>query len=237
VSYISARMYGLTGQPISIPMVQQATYILSGYKGVDIWFAPFPFSDYGWAAQSFREVELTGTKITSVVKAELFLLVLMLNFSFVYWSFFWKGSEIPSSQYPYAQLYWPVNAFYTCLWATATDPNQHGSSFLLQSIKFPVIGYAGAGALALYLLLGAFKVPALWFYGLAGGFNSATTGAIPMFIGAILGRYYFARRFGVDRWRQYTPVLAAGYACGVGLIGMVSIGLTIIFKAVRSLPF
>jgi len=237
VSYISARMYGLTGQPISIPMVQQATYILSGYKGVDIWFAPFPFSDYGWAAQSFREVELTGTKFTSVVKAELFLLVLMLIFSFVYWSFFWKGSEIPSSQYPYAQLYWPVNAFYTCLWATATDPNQHGSSFLLQSIKFPVIGYAGGGALALYLLLGAFKVPALWFYGLAGGFNSATTGAIPMFIGAILGRYYFARRFGVDRWRQYTPVLAAGYACGVGLIGMVSIGLTIIFKAVRSLPF
>jgi hypothetical protein len=38
-------------------------------------------------------------------------------------------------------------------------------------------------------------------------------------------------------WNRYTPVLAAGYTCGVGLIGMVSIGLTIIFKAVRSLPF
>jgi hypothetical protein len=58
-----------------------------------------------------------------------------------------------------------------------------------------------------------------------------------MFIGAMTGRYYFAKRFGAARWRQYTPVLAAGYACGVGLIGMVSIGLTIIFKAVRSLPF
>jgi len=236
VSYISARMYGLTGSPISIPMVQQATYILSGYKGVDIWFAPFPYADHGWAAQSFREVELTGTKMISVVKAEAFLLVLMLIFSFVYWSFFWKSSEIPSSQYPYAQIYWPMSAFYQCLWATATS-DTGGANFLIRAIKFPVIGYSGAGALALYGALAIFKVPSLWFYGMAWGFQSATTGVVPMFVGAVTGRYYFAKRFGAARWRQYTPVLAAGYACGVGLIGMVSIGLTIIFKAVRSLPF
>jgi len=236
VSYISARMYGLTGQQISIPMVTQATFILSGYRKVDIWFAPFPYDDYGWVAQSFREVELTGTKIISVLKAEAFLLVLMLVFSFVYWSFFWKSSEIPSSQYPYAQMYWPLNAFYQCLWATATSPDSK-SSFLLEAIKFPVIAYSGVGAMVLYGGLALFKVPALWFYGLAAGFNWATTGTIPMFIGAMTGRYYFAKRFGAARWRQYTPVLAAGYACGVGLIGMVSIGLTIIFKAVRSLPF
>lgn len=236
VSYISARMYGLVGQPLSIPMVQQATYILSGYKGVDIWFAPFPFDDYGWVAQSFREVELTGTKIISVVKAEAFLLVLMLVFSFVYWSFFWKSSEIPSSQYPYVQMYWPLNAFYRCLWATATSPDSK-SSFLMEAIKFPVIGYAGAGAMALYGALALFKVPSLWFYGLAAGFTWPTTSTISMFIGAMLGRHYFAKRFGREQWRRYAPVLAAGYACGVGLIGMVSIGLTIIFKAVRSLPF
>ena len=236
VSYISARMWGLTGQAVSVPMLQQATYILSGYKKADIWFAPFPYDDHGWAAESFREIELTGTRFTSIVKAECFLLVLMLVFSFVYWSFFWKSGQIPSSQYPYAQMYWPQQAFTQCLWATATLPQGEGN-FLLKAIKFPVIGYGAGGALALYALLAVFKVPALWFYGLAGGFNAPTTGAIPTFIGAILGRYYFARRFGRERWRQYTPVLAAGYACGVGLIGMVSIGLTIIFKAVRSLPF
>jgi hypothetical protein len=60
---------------------------------------------------------------------------------------------------------------------------------------------------------------------------------VPMFVGAMLGRYYFSPRFGARVWNRYTPVLAAGYTCGVGLIGMVSIGLTIIFKAVRSLPF
>ncbi len=238
VSYISARMYGLAGQPIVIPMVTSATFILSGYKGVDIWFAPVPYYDHGWAAAQFREVELTGTKMISVVKAEVFLFVLMITFSFVYWSFFWKSSQIPSSQYPYAQTFWPLSAFYQCLWATSTDPTKTTqATFLIKALKFPVIGYAGGGALALYAALAAAKVPGLWFYGLAGAFTGNTSWAIPSFIGALLGRYYFARRFGKERWRQYAPVLAAGYACGIGLIGMVSIGLTIIFKAVRSLPF
>lgn len=237
ISYVSARMYGLTGRGIDIPYVRPAVFILSGYKGVDIWFAPINQDDHGWAAAMFREVELTGTRMVTVVKAEAFLLILMLICSFAYWSFFWRSSQIPSSQYPYAQTYWPLSAFQQCLWATATLPHAKGEvTFLLKAIKFPVIGYAGVGALALYWILGAFRVPSLWFYGLIGGFG-ATTWAIPTFIGAMLGRYYFARRLGAARWRQYTPVLAAGYACGVGLIGMVSIGLTIIFKAVRSLPF
>jgi len=237
ISYVSARMYGLAGRPIEIPYVRQAVFILSGYKGIDIWFAPVNQDDHGWAASMFREVELTGTKMGSVVKAEAFLLVLMLLCSFAYWSFFWKSSQIPSSQYPYAQTFWPLNAFNNCLWITSTKEHKVGETvFLLKAIKFPLIGYAGAGTLALFGVLTALRVPSLWFYGAIGGFG-ATTWAVPSMLGAVLGRYYFARRFGPARWRQYTPVLAAGYACGVGLIGMVSIGLTIIFKAVRSLPF
>jgi len=238
ISYMSARMIGFTGQPLNIPYVQQAVYILSGYQGVDIWFAPLPIGDHGWAAAQFREVELTGTRIRSVIKAEAFLFVLITVCSFAYWSFFWRTSQIPSSQYPYAQTFWPLSAFWQCLWVSSTDPTRAGeATFLLKAVKFPVIGYAGGAALALYVALAALRVPALWFYGLAGGFGVATTWAIPTFIGAMLGRYYFARRLGRERWRRYTPVLAAGYAAGVGLIGMAAIGMTIIFRAVRSLPF
>jgi hypothetical protein len=218
--------------------VQQATFILSGYEGVDIWFAPMPIYDVGWAAQMFREVELTGTKMISVVKADIFVYVLVLFLGFLYWSFFWHSSQIPSSQYPYAQTFWPLSAFYQALWASSTDPASQGkASFLTDAIKFPVIEYAGGITLAAYLAFAALKIPSLWFYGFASGFTAATWWAVPTFIGAILGRYYFARRFGARTWNRYTPVLAAGYTCGVGLIGMVSIGLTIIFKAVRSLPF
>ncbi len=238
ISYMSARMIGLTGRGIDIPYVQQATFILSGYKGVDIWFAPFPMYDVGYAAQSFREVELTGTKMITVVKAEAFLLFMMLAFSFVYWSFFWRASQIPSSSYPYAQTFWPLSAFYACLWDSSTLPQAQGhASFLLKAIKFPVIAYAGVGTLAAYGVFSLLKIPSLWFYGIAGGFPSSMWWTVPMFAGALLGRYYFSPRFGARNWNRYSPVLAAGYSCGVGLIGMVSIGLTIIFKAVRSLPF
>jgi hypothetical protein len=238
ISYMSARFLGLAGRTVEVPYVAQATFILSGYKGVDIWFAPVPFFDHGWAAQRFREVELTGTRMVSVVKAEAFLLVIMLVFSFIYWSFYWRSSQIPSSQYPYAQTYWPLAAFYQCLWATATVPSPTGQpTFLIKALKFPIIAYAGGASLALYLVLIALRVPALWFYGFITGFPANTAWWVPTFIGALLGKYYFGRRFGARRWMQYSPVLAAGYACGIGLIGMFSIGLTIIFKAVRSLPF
>ncbi len=238
VSYMSARMMGLTGRPLEVPYVQQATYILSGYQGVDIWFAPMPLHDVGWSAQSFREVELTGTKITSVIKADIFVFVLVLVFGFAYWSFFWKSSEIPSSQYPYAQAFWPISAFYQSLWATSTMPGAEDKpKFLIEALKFDVITTAGVSALALYIGMALLKIPSLWFYGFAGGFYSMTWWAIPLFIGGVLGKYYFSRRFGARTWARYTPVLAAGYVCGIGLIGMVSIGLTIIFRAVRSLPF
>ena len=33
--------------------------------------------------------------------------------------------------------------------------------------------------------------------------------------GALLARYVLERRFGKARWRQYAPVLFAGFACGM----------------------
>ena len=56
-------------------------------------------------------------------------------------------------------------------------------------------------------------------------------------VGAMLSRFYFARRFGLHQWRLYGPVLLAGYACGTGLVGMTGIAMAIILKSVRVLPF
>ena len=235
MSYVSARLIGLTGTPISIPYVNNAVFILSKYRGVDIWFAPMPLADHGWAAQRFREVELTGTKITSVLKAECFAIFVVLFFSFVYWSFYWKLSAIPGPQYPWAQTYWPLFAFNQCLWATGTMDG--GANYLVQSVKPLVILSSMGGAVGLYGIMTMLGVHAMWFYGLLGGFVADFTTYLPMFIGALLGRHYMAKRFGHQRWQMYTPVLLAGYACGVGLIGMFSIGLSIIFRAVRALPY
>jgi len=105
-SYINARMMGLTGQFIGMPMVREATFILSKYKGVDIWFAPIPLANHGYQAQHFRMVELTGTKFTSIIKAELLMLPILLVCSFLFWQYMWKLAPIPSNAYPYAQKMW-----------------------------------------------------------------------------------------------------------------------------------
>ena len=57
------------------------------------------------------------------------------------------------------------------------------------------------------------------------------------FAGALLGRYYFQRRYGAARWRAYSPILLAGYSCGMGLVGMSSIAVALISKAVSNIVF
>lgn len=233
-SYVSARFIGMTGMPIGIPMLRQAVYILSKYPKIDIWFAPIPMDDHGWAAARFREVELTGTKMRSVIKAEAFGLFVVLLFSFMYWSFYWKLGEIPSSQYPFAQAMWPLEAQGQALWTTANL--QGGANYLMKALKPGIIIGSCVGALGLSTIISALGIHYMWFYGLLG-ISGNTTAIFPTLFGALLSRYYMIKRFGISRWQLYAPVLLAGYACGIGLIGMLSIALTIIFKSVRVKPF
>lgn len=235
MSYVSARMFGLTGRGVGFPYVREATFIKSGYKQVDIWFAPIPLYDQGWAAQRFREVELTRTKFTSVLKAEAFTLPVILIASFLFWAFFWHTTPIPSPQFPFAQKFWPLHATMRSIWISS---NQQGEqSWLMQALKPPLMIWSGVGSLGLYAALAVFKLPVLFFYGLAGGVGALPHATIPQFGGAMLGRYYFARRFGFDRWRMYAPVLLAGFSCGMGLMAMSSIALALISKSVSYLPY
>jgi hypothetical protein len=236
-SYVSARLYGLAGRGVGLPYLREAVLMKSGYQGIDIWFAPWPQHDYGWAAQRFREVELTGTKFTSIIKAEAFMLPVMLLASFIFWAFFWYTSAIPSSQFPYAQMFWPVHVTYRVLWMSATTGGSEALTQFLRAINPDVIVPSTIACLAVYGVMMAAKVPVLFFYGLAGGLGSFIHATIPTMIGALLGRHYFARRFGEHEWHRYTPVLLAGFSCGMGLVAMVAIALGLITKSVSFLPF
>jgi len=234
-SYVSARLVGLTGQGVSFPFLNQAVVLRSGYTRPDIWFAPLPLNDYGGQAQKFREIELTGTKFTSILKLEIFMLPLILITSFVYWGFLWHTNDIPSAQFPYAQKFWPLSVIQLSIWTQINSGN--GANWALHAIKGPVIGYGAAVATAMYAATLVFKWPLMFFYGFIGGIGNIPHNTIPTMIGALLGRYYFSKRFGLERWQLYTPVLLAGFACGTGLIGMSAIALALIGKTVNFLPF
>ncbi len=233
-SYISARMIGLTGAPVHFPFLKETSFLLSGYTGVGIWFAPIPLRDYGQIAQKFKVLDLTRTKISSLVKAEMLIVPVSLVCSALFWAFFWFLEEIPSATYPFAARMWPLLTRYRCLFMTATTGQ---SPWLLEAIKLPLIGIGFAGGLALYGVVGALGLPMLFYYGLIGGVAGWPNMAIPQFLGACIGRYVIAKRLGKEKWRRYVPVVAAGYACGVGLTGMLAVGIAIISRAVSGLPF
>ncbi len=234
-SFIAARMYGLTSQGINFPFLKELTVMKSNYQRVDVWFAPLPLHDYGYLAQSFREVELTKTKFTSIIKAELLMFPLILIGGFLYWQFIWHTSPIPSAQYPFAQKLWPIAATNQAIFNQINKPD--GASFVLSAFKPLIIVGGGVVAMMLYAIMIAVKAPILAFYGAAGGANAYPGDTIPMLFGGILSKYYFAKKIGEQKWRDYAPVLLAGFACGTGLISMGAIALALISKAVQPLPF
>ncbi len=233
-SYISARLFGLTGSGLSTPYLKETVFVASGYKGVDIWFAPIPLMDCGWAAQSFRIMELTRTPFRSIIKAELLSFFIVFVSSFFFWWFFWRLNEIPSDSFPYAARVWPVAARQAYIIFTA---NSGEHSLLMQALKPAVIGVSCVAGLLIYGGLSMAGLPVVFFYGLVTGAGAPLHGGLSMLIGALLGRYYFQKKFGEERWKRYIPVVAAGLACGLGLAGMAAVALSLIAQCTRDKPF
>ena len=89
----------------------------------------------------------------------------------------------------------------------------------------------------LFILFSAFSLPTLFIYGMIRGFGALPHTMVLEIVGAILGRYYFQKKFGKKNWLRSAPALLAGYYTGVGLIGMATIALNLIKNAVSSAPF
>ncbi|MER3501238.1 MAG: hypothetical protein C4295_07135 [Candidatus Fervidibacterota bacterium] len=239
ISYVDARMRGLTGQWFGIPFVREGFTILysklTGYRGLDIWFAPIPIADYGWGAQRFREVELTGTKFTGVLKTEIVIVVIGLLANLAVWQYLWRLAPIPSYVYPFAQRIWPLQAFTTALlWTTTLGKRE------LQVLRPQVIGAFFGGVVGAYILFSLlpFNLPMLLFYGLVQGLGGWPLGGLLTFAGALVSRFYFEKNYDdPTTWRRYATVLLAGYNCGMGLVGMFCAALAMISKSVTQLPY
>ena len=234
ISYVTARLEGLAGQAVSIPMITEASMILSGYQGVKCWFLPLPVANYGSMTVFYRQCELTGTRFTSIWKTQLILFPIILVSSFVFMNFIWGLAEVPSAVYPFAQQMWELQANNQCIMYSATL----GEYSRFQDAFKPVILFIGTGVgLLLFTGLQSVGAPMLLSYGLVRGLNNPMPHyLIPEILGAVIGRFYFQKRLGL-KWRQYVPVVAAGFSCGMGLITVFGIGITFMSKAVVSLPF
>jgi hypothetical protein len=149
-------------------------------------------------------------------------------------NFIWSLGEVPSPVYPNANKMWDMQANMQSVIYTSTMGNY---SRFEQSFNWShLLTGTGVGVL-LFGALNAVGAPIFLVYGLVRGIgNGMPHTLLPQFIGALIGRFYFQKRLGLQ-WRQYIPVVAAGFACGTGLIMTLGIGITFLSKAVVKLPF
>ena len=238
ISYITARMEGIAGQFVSLPLVREASFIAGarffGYQGIEIWYAPIPIHNYGEATVQFRQIELTGTSLRGIIKAELLVFPIVMVASLIFSQFIWRLAPIPSANYPFAQELWHLQALNTLLMQTST---LEGNSMFYQALNGTTV-FSGLGfGLVMYMVLSLFGLPVLLIYGVVRGLGQSTPhGLILEVAGALLGRYYFLKKFG-PMWRQYAPVLLAGFSCGMGLSGMFAMGFALIMKSLGHMAY
>jgi hypothetical protein len=238
VSYITARMEGIAGQFVSLPLVREASFIAGarffGYQGIEIWYAPIPIHNYGKATVDFREIELTGTSIRGIIKAEIVVFPVVMIASLLFSQFIWRLAPIPSSAYPYAQELWHLQALNSLLMQTST---LEGNSAFFEALRASYVGAGMGFGLLTYGVLALFGLPIMLIYGVVRGLGQSTPhGIILEVVGAMLGRFFFMKRYGA-MWRQYAPVLLAGFSCGMGLTGMFAMGATLILKSLGRLAY
>ena len=238
ISYITARMEGIAGQFVSLPLVREASFIAGakffGYHGIEIWYAPIPIHNYGEATVNFRQIELTGTSLRGIIKAEFVVFPVVMVASLVFSQFLWQLAPIPSAQYPYAQQLWHLQALNSLLMQTST---LEGHSLFFQALSGTVVGSGLVLGLLLYGVLNLLGLPVLLIYGVVRGLGQSTPhGMLLEVVGAVLGRFYFLKKYG-KQWRYYAPVLLAGFSCGMGLTGMFAMGCTLILKSLGRLAY
>ncbi|HEY3398365.1 MAG TPA: peptide transporter [Armatimonadota bacterium] len=245
ISYVNARLLGIAGQTVDIPYVRETSFILSGAKGVDIWLAPVPLENYGGLAQSFRVNELTGVRFWSLIKAELVALPTLFVLSLLFWAFIWRAEAVPSAAFPAAQVNWELAAKNNVLLFSSTfvpageDPASKSlmDSQFMRAIHPLFIGSGFSLTVIVFALLSVFRLPTLLLYGFVRGIGALPHYMLLEIVGAVVGRYYYQKKYGASNFLRMAPTILAGYYTGVGLISMATIGMTLIKASISSLPF
>ncbi len=245
ISYVSARLLGISGQRVDIPFIKEMAFLASGAKGVEIWLAPVPVENFGQQAQAFRVNELTGVSFWSLIKTDLVALPILFILSLFFWGFIWHSDAVPSDVFPAAQVNWELAAKQQVLMYSSTfvmpgedpaDKNIMDSEFM-KAIHPRVIGSGFCVIVVVYMVLMGFGLPVMFVYGLMRGLGNFPHVMVLEIVGALVGRFYLQKRYGPKNFLRMAPVLLAGYFTGVGLISMATIAMRLIKAAVSTTPF
>ncbi|MGQ9691501.1 MAG: hypothetical protein ACUVQY_09660 [Thermoproteota archaeon] len=224
---ISARSVGLSGIPLNVPLVREATLIALPYSNTDIWFAPLYMGGGGvsWV-QKVALARRTETSLLSVFKAYFIGLPIQMILGLIYLAAFWKIAPMPSTFYPATAISWPAQAIQLGLWATKQitilNPQLLTGSF-------------AAGVVASFMLE-RFKIP-FSFIGFALGMSQPIPYSVSIFMGAMLGKKLLIKVFGKEWFEKNKGVVVAGLALGEGLPAGLSAIVALVAKSLWIMPY
>jgi hypothetical protein len=188
----------------------------------------------GTQTVGFRVLELCGTKIISQIKTLILVTPIVVIASLAASQVLWQMAPIPSDAYPFTEKMWELSLKNWCLTMSAT---MEGGSMFLEALRLKYILWGlGSGSLV-FMVLSALGMPVTLVYGAVWGLAQNTPGAMLwMLCGALVGRFYFKRKF-KDLWLKYMSIILAGFGCGMGLVAMVAMAFTIISKMLSPTVF
>ncbi|MEM3648258.1 MAG: OPT/YSL family transporter [Thermoproteota archaeon] len=225
------RARGETGQVISMSYLWPSMVILSGYPAADAFF--FSPTIGGSSAplwvEGIKTAFLTDTKPIDLFKAYILTVVLYHVFSFIYVSFFWAMAPIPSSQYPYTLINWPIQVISQNIWVSrqiAAAPLLLAGSYLCMT----AIGVLGQ-------IVSKFTGIPFSFASLVTGTTIVPPYPIAMFLGNIIGNYGIAKFLGKENFNNYKSVIVAGVVTGAGVVAGIAGAIVVIQKSIWMLPF
>ena len=227
ITLIGGRIRGETGVTPSfyIGDLRNMIYLTTG-AGTDVWFAPNPMTQQGagWLT-TFKVGQLTETSASSIIKSYFALLPFTIVMAFVYLELFWRMGPIPSARYPGAELTWPIDATYTCMWIKGLRMGLFDPLLILYSLM------AGTG---LYLAIHVPGLP-LSYAGIAAGIGVLPPYSLAFLMGGLASKVV-ERRLGKERWASYSRLAAGGLAMGESIAITISVSISLIINSMWILP-
>jgi hypothetical protein len=225
---VSARAVAEAGTGLTIPYLKEMTLSATNYRPVDIYYAPLNMSTGGaeWCAM-VKVAKLTETKISSLYKAYIITIVIVIVTNVIFSQAFLLMAPIPSTVFPWTAAMWPIDVMYSSLWYTKQ---------MVQASPIMMVGGFVVGAAI--SLLSRLPIPFS-----AIGFIIGSTPGMPIpwtlswLIGGLVSKYLIIPRFGKEWYDKNIFAIVAGFACGEGIAVGFTATLALISKATWVLPY
>jgi len=193
-SLISAYSVGVTFGGFGVPYLKESTIYFSGYRNMDIWFAPIMISTGGpFFAGSFKQADMCQVDRSEVIRTYIIVTVLGITMSLVCVQMLWSASPIPGPAYAYTVTGWPSETmawarWFRWLWTGHLfHPDLIIGGFIAGSIIYLITSYLfHAPHILISLLAGIFLPPPFITGSIAAGLvgGAMTLGQI----GALTGQ-------------------------------------------------